>query len=100
MLLKKVVRNAFKIVSRCGSPAQDHSTPKHPIDASIHLCFLDEFTPISLLNAASNRITKATVLMNQPKRSIHNELLAIRLEMSRELRRLLRSHADFHSFLR
>ena len=77
-----------------------HSTPKHPLDASIHLCFLDELAPISLFNAFSNRVTKATIFMDQPERCIHDQFLGIRLKMGRKLRELgflLRSHTDFHS---
>jgi hypothetical protein len=36
-----------------------HSTPKHALDASIHLCFLDELAPISLFDAFSNFGLKA-----------------------------------------
>ncbi len=77
-----------------------HSTPKHPLDACIHLCFLNELTPISLFDAFSNSGSEAIIFVNQPERRIHDQLMGIHLKMGRELRKLrflLRSHADFRS---
>lgn len=59
-----------------------HSTPKHPLHTSIHLCFLDELASISLFNAFSNFRPKAILLLNQPERLVHGWLLGFHLALT------------------
>jgi hypothetical protein len=62
------------------------SAPEHPLDADIHVGFVDYLPPICLLNPFANASEEATIFIDKPQSGVYHELVGVFVQMRRDLR--------------
>jgi hypothetical protein len=55
-------------------------------DAGIHLGFVDDVSPICLIDPFANASAEAIILFNKPQSGIYHELVRVFVQMRRDLR--------------
>jgi hypothetical protein len=85
-LVVEIIGDILEVIGGRRSPPEAHSALEHPLDADIHLGFVNYLSPICLFDPLANASTEAIILIDKPQSGIYHELVRVFVQMRRDLR--------------